>query len=99
MATMTIYLEDGFDHDRVVVTAGGREQSESDVTTRHQVGLAAVVKADPPPGSATTVRVAVPGRGLEAEVEVDPATTPYVRVNVADGALTVVPQQAPPMFA
>lgn len=99
MATVTIYLEDGFDHDRVVVATGGREQVEPDATTRHQVGLAAVVEVDPPAGGPTTVRVALPERGLETEVEVDPAATPYVRVNVADGSLTVVPQPAPPMFA
>lgn len=99
VATLTIYLEDGFEHDKVVVAAGGSERTEPDATTRHQVGLASVVELDPPPGRATTVRVALPDRGLAAETEVDPATTPYVRVAVADGRLTVRAQPAPPMFA
>ncbi|WP_110241828.1 hypothetical protein [Nocardioides gilvus] len=99
MTTIQVYLEEGFDHDRVVVTSSDSQHTEPDVTTRHQVGLASVVELDSAPGAPTTVRIALPERGLTTELEIDPATTPYVRVNVTDGALRAVPQPAPPMFA
>jgi hypothetical protein len=97
MGEIHVYLENGFDHDRVTVSVGGEEHIEPDVSTRYQVGLASVVElaAD---GTAL-VRVAVPDRGLSAEAEVDPTATPFVRVSITDGSLQVQPQAAPPMFA
>ena len=99
MTTIQVYLEEGFDHDRVVVTSNDSQHTESDVTTRPQVGLASVVEVDSAPGDQTTVRVALPERGLTTEVEIDAAQTPHVRVSVTDGALRAMPQPAPPMFA
>ena len=99
MTSIKVYLEDGFDHDRVVVTSTGSEHTEPDATTRHQVGLASVVELTPSPGASTTLRVELPGRGLHGEVELDPAATPHVRVSLTDGALQVRPQAEPPRFA
>ena len=97
MGQINVYLENGFDHDRVTVSAGNEEHTEPDVSTRYQVGLASVVELD---ASATTVvvRIEVPERGLTAEAEVDPTATPYVRVNITDGQLDVQPDAAQPRF-
>jgi hypothetical protein len=99
MTAIHVYLENGFDHDRVVLVAGEHHHTDPDVTTRHQVGLATVVELDVPHDTEAIVHIAVPERGLSAEVGVDPTSTPHVRVNVTDGSLDVLPQATPPMFA
>lgn len=103
MATITVYLENGFEHDRVTVGAGGDELDRADVSTRHQVGLATTVDLAVPDGAAqdgpVPVRVALPGRGLVAEAAVDPAATPHLRVDVVGGELQLRPVADPPRFA
>ncbi len=99
MGGIQVYLENGFEHDVVTVSAGNEEHTEPDVSTRYQVGLASVVELDVPEGTPGVLRIALPERGLTAEAEVDPTATPHVRVNITDGALEVQPQAAPPMFA
>jgi hypothetical protein len=98
MGEVHVYLENGFEHDHVTVSAGNEEHTEPDVSTRYQVGLASVVELDVP-GAKAVLRIAVPGRDLTAEAEVDPAATPHVRVSITNGSLVVQPQAAPPMFA
>ena len=97
LGEIQVYLENGFDHDRVTVSAGNEEHTEPDVSTRYQVGLASVVELDAP-AATVIVRIEVPERGLTAEAEVDPTATPYVRVNIADGALDVQPEASMPRF-
>jgi len=99
MRSIHVYLENGFDHDRVTVVAGGDEHEEQNVTTRYQVGLASIVELQVPDGSATDVRIALPARGLEVDVPVDPVATPHIRVNATDGVLTARTEAAPPRFA
>ncbi|MBD3927467.1 hypothetical protein IEZ26_22785 [Nocardioides cavernae] len=99
MTGIHVYLENGFDHDLVVLVASEDHHTDPDVTTRHQVGLATVVELDVPSDARATVQITVPERGLSAEVGLDPAATPHVRVNVTDGSLDVLPQATPPMFA
>lgn len=68
-------LREGFHDDEVEVAAAGLETLRlSGVTTRLQTGLARSVPLALPPG-ATRLRVAVPGAGVAAEVEL-PATRP-----------------------
>jgi len=99
MAAVHVYLEHGFEHDRVTVSAGSAEHTEADVTTRYQVGLARVVEVEVPTAGPSVVRVAVPERHLAAEAQVDPLATPHVRVSITGESLDVRPQAAPPMFA
>ena len=99
MAGIHVYLENGFDHDRVTICAGGEEREHLDVTTRYQVGLASVVELTVPDGAPTVVRIAVPGRGLTAETTVDPQITPHLRANVTDRSLVVQLDAVPPRFA
>lgn len=99
MGNIQVYLENGFEHDRVTVSAGGTKHEKSDVTTRYQIGLASVVELAVPDGVPLAITIAVPDRGLTAETTVDPEVTPYLRVNLADGSLVVQPEAVPPMFA
>lgn len=99
MGDIHVYLENGFDHDRVTVTAGNEQHTEPDVNTRYQLGLASVVELEVPDAAPVVVRVAVPKRRLTAEAKVDAKATPYVRVNINGGSLDLQPQAAPPMFA
>jgi hypothetical protein len=99
MGDIHVYLENGFDHDRVLVSTGTQEHTEPDASTRYQVGLASVVDLAAPSSSPAVVRISLPERGLTAEAELDPAATPHVRVNVTDGALDVQPEASPPMYA
>ena len=99
MGGIQVYLENGFEHDRVTVRAGGAELEEPDVTTRYQVGLASVLELPVPDDVPVAVTIAVPDRGLIAETTVDPEVTPHLRVNATDGSLVVQPEAAPPMFA
>ena len=98
MSVIEVYLENGFEHDRVTLRANGAEVEEPDVTTRYQIGLASVVKLTVQDGR-IAVTVAIPERGLKAEATVDPRTTPYVRVNALGGSLAIQPEAAPPMYA
>lgn len=98
MSGVHVYLENGFEHDRVTVQAGGVEIEEDDVTTRYQIGLASVLDLAVPAG-AQTVTITLPDRGLTVSTTVDPECRPHVRVNVRDGSLEVEPEAAPPMFA
>lgn len=99
MSGIHVYLENGFEHDRVTVSAGKDEHTEPDVNTRYQVGLASVVELQVPTAEPAVVRIALPMRGLAAEATVDPLATPHVRVNITSGSLDVEPQAAPPSFA
>jgi hypothetical protein len=99
MSVIHVYLEGGFDHDRVTVSADGVKLEEPDATTRYQIGLASMVELTVPDGRQLVVTVAIPDRGLRAEATVDPTTTPHVRVDARGGSLVLKPQAAPPMFA
>jgi hypothetical protein len=99
MAAIRVYLEEGFEHDRVTVSAGDAELEELDVTTRQQIGLAASVELAVPDGVPVAVTIAIADRGLVAETTVDPEVTPHLRVNVSNGSLVVRPEVDPPMFA
>jgi hypothetical protein len=99
MAGVRAYLEEGFEHDRVTLTAGGVQREELDVTTRQQIGLAASVELPGSAGTPLPVTVAIPDRGLVAEAVVDPGVTPHLRVSVVDGSLVITPAADPPAFA
>ena len=87
MATLTVDLQEGFEGDEVEVFVDGeRRWREDGVTTNVAISLAASVPLDVPDGSAN-VRVAVPARGLEAELAVDAAGEIHLAVNVAGGQL------------
>jgi hypothetical protein len=99
MGVIHVYLEDGFDRDRVTLDAGAERLAESEVTTRHQIGLARAVDLAVPEPGPIAITVALPDRDLAAAATVDPAATPHVRVSVVDGSLRIRAEGAPPMYA
>ena len=87
MATLTVDLQEGFDGDAVEVFVDGeRRWREEAVTTNVAVSLAASVPLEVPDGPAD-VRVAVPGRGLEAQLAVEGVGEVHLAANVADDGL------------
>jgi hypothetical protein len=98
MTRVQVFLENGFDHDEVVLRTADDEQRIQDVTTRYQIGLATMVDVELPE-HASVVQVAVPARMLAAETVIDPSRTPYVRVEATDGSLVVRAGPDPPMYA
>ena len=102
MAELHVYLENGFDHDLVTISVDNEEHTKSDVSTRYQVGLAALVELsgiELDAAGTAIVRIALPERGVSAEKTVDPAATPYVRVDVTDGQLVVRLDSSQPRLA
>ena len=99
MGDIHVYLENGFENDTVTISTGDEEHIATEVSTRYQVGLASVVELDVQATTPALVRIEVPEKGLTTEAQVDPAATPYVRVNITDGSLDVQQQAAPPMLA
>lgn len=99
MCVVHVYLEDGFDRDSIMITAGSERVSQRDVTTRYQIGLAAVVELTVPDDGPVTVAVAVVSRDLTAEATVDPAVTPHLCASIEDGSLVLRADATPPMFA
>ena len=102
MAELHVYLENGFDHDLVTISVDDEEHTKSDVSTRYQVGLAALVElsgVELDAAGTAVVRIALPERGLAAETTVDPVATPYVRVDVTDGQLDVRLDSSQPRLA
>jgi len=102
MAELHVYLENGFDHDLVTISVDDEEHTKSDVSTRYQVGLAALVElsgVEVDAAGTAIIRIALPQRGLATETTVDPAATPYVRVDVTDGQLDVRLDSSQPRLA
>ena len=98
MTRVQVFLENGFDHDEVVLRTADDEQRLADVTTRYQTGLATMVDVELPE-HASVVQVAVPARKLAAETVIDPSRTPYMRVEATGGSLLVQADPDPPMYA
>ena len=69
MAEIHVYLENGFEHDLVTISVDNEEHTKSDVSTRYQVGLAALVElsgVELDAAGTAVVRIALPERGLAA---------------------------------
>ena len=80
---LSLALEEGFLHDRVRISAGGRElASFDDLSTRVQIGLAQSLDLELPEGEHALV-VELPDKGLKTEIPIGDADT-YVGISVAD---------------
>ena len=93
--TLHIALHDGFTGQAVTVTIDGREVwRRDDIRTDLRISRAAafdIETAQP----AVTVGVAVEPGSLHATLQVNVAATPYVAVDVQDGALRIKPSAEP----
>ena len=80
--TFTIALQDGFDDDRVVISTTGdvHEQLEH-VSTRQQIGLARELTVAVP-ADATALKIALPDKGIEQQVDLDEREGTHVGASV-----------------
>jgi hypothetical protein len=100
MQKFSVYLENGFEHDHVTLTAGDQLLAEQfDVSTRYQIGLAGKLDVAIPGDGPRVLRVALPDRGLTAELPLDAVAGPHVRVNLAGDHLVIEADPDPPRFA
>ena len=87
MATLAIHLQDGFSGDTVVVSVDGEEIARREgVTTDLRLSRADVVEIEVADGE-STVAVALPERGLSAELALPLAGEVAVAANVREGHL------------
>lgn len=104
---LRISLEEGFVQDHLVVTVDDATVlDEADVTTRMQTGLATTVDVPVPetaestaPAGGSVVRVSLPERGIEGDLTIDAATTPYVRISVLGDKVELTATDSPPFYA
>lgn len=98
MADLRVSLEEGFTEDHVVVRVDGATVFEEPrAATRTQTGLLAAFDVDA--GTASTVEVSLPARGIAGELTVDATRTPFVRVSVVGDAVDLSATDVPPYYA
>ena len=98
MPTVTIDLQDGFEHDRVEVWAGGARIWESDeVTTNLAVSLAASVPLELEPGE-TELRVLVPGGSVEGTLPLMVEADAHVSANLDQFGVQLQELAEPPYY-
>ena len=100
MATVKLFLEEGFDKDHVVVTAGGNVVAdELQVSTRYQIGLARQLDLCLA-GDEDEMVVSLPERGLEAKLPISNGVPETLRVSVSqDGSHIELSTAAPLGYA
>ena len=100
MATVKLFLEEGFDKDHVVVTVGGRVVAdEQQVSTRYQIGLARKLNLSLT-GDENEIVVSLPERGLEASLPISNGPPENLRVSVSqDGGHVELSTEAPLGYA
>jgi hypothetical protein len=96
MATLTIHLQDGFLGDTVVVSLDGEEIARREgVTTDLRLSRAAVIETEVADGDGT-ITVALPERGLAAELALPLAGEVVLAANVREGRLELdAPEEQP----
>ena len=100
MATVKLFLEEGFDKDHVVVIAGGNVVAdEQQVSTRYQIGLARQLDLNLT-GDEDEMVVSRPERGLEARLPISNGVPETLRVSVSqDGSHIELSTEAPLGYA
>ena len=100
MATVNLFLEEGFDKDHVVITAGGSVVAdERQVSTRYQIGLARQLDLSLT-GDEEEIVVSLPERGLEARLPISDGIPETLRVSVSqDGSHIELSTEAPLGYA
>lgn len=100
MATVNLFLEEGFDKDHVVITAGGSVVAdEQQVSTRYQIGLARQLDLSLT-GDEEEIVVSLPERGLEARLPISDGIPETLRISVSqDGSHIELSTEAPLGYA
>jgi hypothetical protein len=95
-----LFLEEGFNGDHVVVTAGGKVLAdEQQVSTRYQIGLARQLDLSLTGNEAELV-IALPEKGLQASLPISAGVPANLRVSVSqDGCHIELSTDAPLGYA
>jgi hypothetical protein len=89
MSELSLHLQDGFQHDTVIIRVGEREiYQKTDVTTRTQIGLADMMTTEVVDGS-VAVQIEVPTRGARRVIRIAVPDILFVGVSLeADGQVS-----------
>lgn len=83
-----IALQEGFEHDEVIVDVAATTNEFSDVSTRMQIGVAQTFDVEVPRGT-TSVAVRVQSRGSQGDIAVRVGSEHWLRIDLAaDGSVT-----------
>ena len=93
-----VALQEGFDHDRVVVIIGDSRFEFASLSTRNQIGLADEIEVEVPPGR-IGVRVALPDRSIDSGSDYVLRTETWLAVNLASGPVEFAWSEEPFFYA
>ncbi len=89
MATLHLYLTDGFKDDRVAVSVDGRKVfDESGVTTKRLIGLAKQLGPITVAGDTARLDIELPERGLRTTISADLSNGSHVPIALDGGQFT-----------
>jgi len=89
VATLHLYLTDGFKNDRVVVSVDGRKVFDgTGVTTKKLLGLAKQLQPVTVAGDTARLEIELPEKGLNATISADLSKGSHVPVAIENGQLT-----------
>ena len=89
MAVLNLYLTQGFQNDRVVVSVDGNKVFDGDgVTTEKLLGLAKQLKPVTIDGDTAHLEIALPEKGLSATIDADLSKGTHVPVAIENGQFT-----------
>jgi hypothetical protein len=97
MDKVTVDLRDGFYRDEVILSVPGGAvlARESGVTTRTQIGFARSIEL-PLPAAATRIRLEIPARGMQRDIDLPPARPLWIGISLRDdGEIEARIQQEP----
>jgi hypothetical protein len=89
VATLHVYLTEGFKDDRVAVSVDGRKVfDESGVTTKKLLGLAKQLGPIAVAGDTAQLQIELPEKGLRTTISADLSRGSHVPIAVENGQLT-----------
>lgn len=89
MATLHLYLTDGFKDDRVAVSVDGRKVfDEGGVTTKRLIGLAKQLGPITVAGDTARLDIELPEKGLRTTISADLSKGSHVPIALDSGQLT-----------
>ena len=89
MATLNLYLTEGFKDDRVVISVDGRMVFDGDgITTKKLIGLAKQLSPVAVAGNMARLEIELPERGLSTTISADLSKGTHVPVAIENGQFT-----------
>jgi hypothetical protein len=99
MVKLGIDLQEGFDHDTVILRLNGVEAFHKEgITTRRILGLAAQFEDEVEPGFVET-EIDVSTLGISARVARDMSKDTYLGVSIVGGMIHLIDSEAPFVYA